>query len=706
MESSTCNLLAALLPESLTALEEAIRELPARIVPASSDQEVLSLFEEEDFGLALLDTRLADLDAFETARRIKTRSGASTLPILFVLSRDPDQEVIEQGYEAGGVDFFVAPLHSRTVYSKLKLFCDLHHQHQGLQEEIRRRHEAEASVRESELKFRMLVELSPQALFAQVQGEMVQVNTTFLTLLGIERRESVLGTGFQSLLLPDSRRQFENVLNVLMNKPEPEDLKDLRLACPDGRILDVEVGLRPIMIDHHLGVQGSVRDVTEKKLSEGALLRERNLFVGGPVIVSRFRAEERLPVEYISSNITQFGYRPEEFTGGQRAMSDLVHPEDRDRVSQEILAQLRVGATSFEQDYRILKADGGSRWVSAFAAVNRDGEGRIRHFDTYMLDITERKKTAQALAESEERYRIVAEFSSDFIYWQRADGSMRYVSPACAEITGYPPEDFFERPNLIDDLIHTDDQPLWRQHQQAAIREKETSPVDFRIVTASGRVRWVNHTCRPVYDAQGVFQGIRASDRDITQLKEMEEVLRRLTLTDGLTGVANRRFFDDELQKEWQRARRYHLPISLIMIDIDLFKAYNDYFGHQQGDLCLKIVAGKLQEAVRRPRELIARYGGEEFAAILLQTSPEDSRRVAERMRLNIETLNISHPASANGRLTISLGVATMVPQSDAEPTLLVERADEALYLAKSQGRNRVEIAPGSSNDALEAEAG
>jgi diguanylate cyclase (GGDEF)-like protein/PAS domain S-box-containing protein len=707
MKPSKCILLVSLQPESLAVLEEAIQDLPTRFIMAASGQEALARLHEEDIALVLLDTRLPTLDAFETARLIQARRGADSLPILFIFTDGCGQKEIEQGYEAGGVDFITPPLHPRMVRNKLKLFCDLHQQRQGLEEEIRRRQEAEATLEENEFKYRMLVELSPLGLFAQVQGEIVQVNTAFLTLLGVDSREAIQRTDFQNMLPPDCRERFENVVNKLLNQPGPEDLKDMRLLRRDGSVLDIELNLRPVMIEHRLAIQGIVQDVTEKKRSEAAQLRERTLFVGGPVIVYRARAEEGLPVEYVSQNIAQFGYRPEDFTSGRIPLIEIIHPEDRDRATREFLAHLNEGKTSFEQDFRILKADGETRWVYYFTVVVRGESGGPAHFDGYLVDITVREKTAQALEESEERYRTLIEFSSDFIYWQQADGRMKYVSPACAELTGYPPEAFFERSALLDDLVHPDDQHLWRGHREAAFLGKGALPIDFRIVTRSGQVRWVNHTCRPVYDAQGVFQGIRASDRDITQLKEMEEALRRMTVTDGLTGVANRRFFDDELKKEWQRAKRYSLPISLIMIDIDLFKSFNDFYGHQQGDLCLKIVAGKLQESVRRPRELLARYGGEEFAAILLQTSPEDSIRVAERMRLEIESLAIRHPHSPAGRLTISLGVATLVPGTNASPSSLVDRADEALYLAKSRGRNRVEVTQGQAQgSAQKAEAG
>ena len=163
---------------------------------------------------------------------------------------------------------------------------------------------------------------------------------------------------------------------------------------------------------------------------------------------------------------------------------------------------------------------------------------------------------------------------------------------------------------------------------------------------------------------------------------------------DGLTGVANRRFFDTLIGEEWLRGARSGLPLAIIMIDIDLFKAFNDLYGHLEGDECLKAVATALNQTLRRPGDAFARYGGEEFVAVLAETSLTGARQVAEAMKAAVAGLKLPHEASTvASRVTISLGVASGLPTHDRSPADLVAAADEALYQAKQTGRDRIETA-------------
>jgi diguanylate cyclase (GGDEF)-like protein len=165
--------------------------------------------------------------------------------------------------------------------------------------------------------------------------------------------------------------------------------------------------------------------------------------------------------------------------------------------------------------------------------------------------------------------------------------------------------------------------------------------------------------------------------------------LRSQSYSDGLTGIANRRHFDVAMERELRRAKRAGTPLSLLMIDIDYFKAYNDHYGHQQGDDTLIRVAATLGAMLQRPLDLIARYGGEEFGVILPEMSGTDAARLAEAMRRTIESLAIAHAAGA-GQVTISIGLATRAPDHPVEVAALIFDADRALYAAKRDGRNRV----------------
>lgn len=174
------------------------------------------------------------------------------------------------------------------------------------------------------------------------------------------------------------------------------------------------------------------------------------------------------------------------------------------------------------------------------------------------------------------------------------------------------------------------------------------------------------------------------------QLNEANLELQRLSMTDGLTGIANRRMFDISLAREWRRCLRLQKPMSVVMIDVDLFKKFNDRYGHQQGDDCLRAVAQEVMRSAPRPGDLVARYGGEEFVMILADTDEDGSHWVANRIRQHVLALNFPHEDSAYGHVTISCGVSSVLPAEGLSVEMLVKSADNALYLSKNQGRNSV----------------
>ncbi|MBF0099733.1 MAG: diguanylate cyclase [Desulfobacterales bacterium] len=213
-----------------------------------------------------------------------------------------------------------------------------------------------------------------------------------------------------------------------------------------------------------------------------------------------------------------------------------------------------------------------------------------------------------------------------------------------------------------------------------------------------GKIRHYSLTATPFLGLLNEIIGVVEIYRDITlrkkaelKLKEANKRLKELVHIDGLTELANRRYFDFCLEKEWKRSCREHKPISLIMCDIDFFKRFNDTYGHQAGDDCLKLVANTLRIHARRPGDVAARYGGEEFGFILPNTDVKGALYVAESIRKHVEELGIAHIRSDIGQhVTISLGVSGIVPCNQFTPEALIEYADKALYSAKTNGRNRV----------------
>jgi len=180
--------------------------------------------------------------------------------------------------------------------------------------------------------------------------------------------------------------------------------------------------------------------------------------------------------------------------------------------------------------------------------------------------------------------------------------------------------------------------------------------------------------------------------------RELEALTRKfeqLSNQDGLTGVPNRRCFENVFRTEWLRARRDGVPLSALMIDIDYFKAYNDTYGHLQGDMCLRRMAEAIRSALKRPGDFVARYGGEECVVLLLGTDLAGALSIAGAVRANVRAAAIFHEGSPEGGLvTVSIGISGVVPTMNLEPEALLAAADEALYQAKSAGRHRIEVHP------------
>jgi diguanylate cyclase (GGDEF)-like protein/PAS domain S-box-containing protein len=222
---------------------------------------------------------------------------------------------------------------------------------------------------------------------------------------------------------------------------------------------------------------------------------------------------------------------------------------------------------------------------------------------------------------------------------------------------------------------------------------------DYRALTKDNGYVWIRDVVHVVRNAAGEVESLVGFMFDISERKKTEEKLlvlqqelEALSFKDGLTGIANRRQFDASLEREWAQASRDHMPLSLLMLDVDLFKQYNDLYGHLQGDTCLVTIAQALGQAAVRPRDVVARFGGEEFVILLPETDAQGAREVAERCQRLIAQQALEHKLSPHGqRVTLSIGVGTAIPDAAAQHSALLQAVDRQLYAAKQQGRNRIE---------------
>lgn len=216
-------------------------------------------------------------------------------------------------------------------------------------------------------------------------------------------------------------------------------------------------------------------------------------------------------------------------------------------------------------------------------------------------------------------------------------------------------------------------------------------------IELAARLRYHSRSFNAVTQLNQAYRALRVSQQQLLDtnliLQRTNNKLKRLINSDGLTGLSNRRHFDEFLEAEWRRLGNEHLEISLLMIDVDFFKLFNDSFGHLAGDEALKSVASAVRDTITNENYLPARYGGEEFAAILPGTSSGEANAIAEKLRENVELLNIPHCSpNADSVVTVSIGIATFAPISSESSKLLIELADKGLYLAKGRGRNQVAV--------------
>ncbi|MNF41490.1 Phytochrome-like protein cph2 [compost metagenome] len=297
------------------------------------------------------------------------------------------------------------------------------------------------------------------------------------------------------------------------------------------------------------------------------------------------------------------------------------------------------------------------------------------------------------------------------IDWQTM--TFAYIGPQIEELLGWSPSSWVSV-NDWAERMHPDDRDAVVAFCVSQSQAGTDHEADYRALTTTGDYVWIRDVVHVVRDAAGEVEALIGFMFDISerkkaeqQLIDLQKQLEEYSYQDGLTGVANRRMFDSMLEVEWASAQRTGEPLSLILLDIDYFKQYNDHYGHIQGDDCLKSVGQALKNAAIRPRDFVARFGGEEFVLILPATDEPAARQVAERCRKLIRERCIPHEKSAIASLlTISLGVGTISPGQQDLPLPFIEAVDRLLYQAKQRGRNRLESARWGSEATTRAERG
>lgn len=396
------------------------------------------------------------------------------------------------------------------------------------------------------------------------------------------------------------------------------------------------------------------------------------------------------------------GYTRDEVLGATTVKINVWHNiEDR----HLFLAGLNDQRVCENMEFVFQRKDGSQFFgmISARIIAIQD----IPHIVSVVRDISERKRAQEALMESEEQYRSILNASPDNITITDLEGRILMISPAAKIMFGYELNfDKFEAMRLLDFIVPEDVERAQSNlllMYQGGLRK----PNEYRGMRRDKSIFNIEVNSEFVRNANGQPIRMVFIIRDITQRKLVEQQIQELvqqleiekntaqlnSITDSLTGLVNRRYFDKALETEYYRVKRSGATLSLIMLDVDHFKLFNDTYGHLAGDDCLQNIGTLLKTIVGRAPDIVARYGGEEFAVILPETESSGAEVLAERIRKGVEELAIAHSTSdASEYVTVSLGVVSGNPDSLAAPKQLMALADEALYCAKNKGRNRIVV--------------
>jgi diguanylate cyclase (GGDEF)-like protein/PAS domain S-box-containing protein len=416
--------------------------------------------------------------------------------------------------------------------------------------------------------------------------------------------------------------------------------------------------------------------------------------------------------------MVQQGYQTFVATSGERALqiARRVHPD------LILLDVVMPGMDGFETCRQLKSHAATQRIPVIFMSARTETEDVVAGFDIGAVDyigkplrkaeVCARVRTqlqirsnSETQEEQAERLRTIVNNMAEGLLIIEADGRIQFTNPACDKYLGYQENELAGRSitELLNPLVAQEYLDYFERYAAAPQTAHNHGTREVIIRHRNGSSVCMDLTLTPMYLRQPLFIGLL---HDITHHKQSEDALQRAAMVDPLTMIANRRHFDAFLEKEWQRALRSGLPLSLVVLDVDHFKLYNDSLGHPAGDACLQQVAQAIASHALRPTDLAARYGGEEFVLLFAETDTDSAYLLAESIRAHVESLHLPHPRSPTSPwITVSIGVSTILPQQLDSTESLFVAADRAMYVAKESGRNQVQATlPGNAAmDAIKA---
>ncbi len=381
------------------------------------------------------------------------------------------------------------------------------------------------------------------------------------------------------------------------------------------------------------------------------------------------------------------GYDPADKDHLSSEWQDLVHPDDLKLAINNFNHHCNDPNYPYDQVVRYRHLDGHTVWVRCRGMAIRDSGGKPLRMLGAHTDLTQQKQVEESLRNLTERFQLAVESAGLGIWDLDIINNKLFWDSRMYTLYEANPEQYPDAYKAWQERVHPDDLERAEAEVRQAIQGKKEFNTEFRVIWPSGQIRHIKAFAKVTRDTANRPLRMTGVNWDITQQKQMEEEIRRMAITDELTGVGNRRHFIMQSEKEIHRAQRYRLPLSLFILDIDYFKPINDRYGHDVGDEVLKALAVECLKSLR-DTDIFCRYGGEEFVAILTHTTHEDAMQVAERIRQSLQHLKVI-TTSGPVQFTVSIGVTARLKNEKDIKTML-KRADMALYKAKGNGRNQV----------------
>jgi diguanylate cyclase (GGDEF)-like protein/PAS domain S-box-containing protein len=432
-------------------------------------------------------------------------------------------------------------------------------------------------------------------------------------------------------------------------------------------------------------------------------VRYRNIFDNNSIAMVLI--EDNMLISLVNSKFTDLVKYPKSELYNKKKLSDLIYKDDLMRIRRFHAKRRKMGGTTpteyeckmvdkFSNIKHVIIRFNITQWHERIMATIEDITSRKQAKSALLQSIKKLRETASRLTESQKRYRNLFENTGTATILVEKNMRISMANSKFCELTGFTKKEITGTKRLSEFIERKNLYRIRRFHT----KQKEKGlplPTEYECLFV-GKRRNMKHVVMKIYTPPWQESSI-VSFFDITKRKQAEDALqdaherlRIVSVIDELTQVANRRRFNEKLNSEWNRLKREGLPMSLIMCDVDCFKSYNDTYGHQNGDRCLRAIADAISETVKRSVDVVARYGGEEFAIIMPNTDLHGARIIAESARAAVEELQIPNKSSTVlPFITLSLGVSTMIPTQNSTPDALIKDADNALYEAKKAGRNR-----------------